>query len=606
MSYIALYRKFRPDSFSEVKGQDHIVTTLQNQIANDRVGHAYLFCGTRGTGKTTMAKLLAKTVNCENPGPNGPCCECATCKAIADGTSLNVIEIDAASNNGVDNIRQINEAVQYSPAQGKYIVYIIDEAHMLSKGAYNAMLKTLEEPPEYVIFILATTDDQTLPITIKSRCQRYDFHRISLETIADRLEDIVKREGGQATRDALNFIARSADGSMRDALSILDECMSASMGKTLDREGVLNTIGAVSVDIYVEMLKAISANEPEKVLDLINETIWAGKDLVKFVDDYTWFMRNVLFLKLSPKVADELDMTEETINQLIELGKGFSMETLTRYLNILQELCSSIRNSTVKRVTMEMAFIKMMRPETDEDYSAVIGRLERLEAGGADIPFDIGPNGPGMPGDVLGGIGEGAVPGASNRSTGIMEEQLRELQATLEKTIEDRVDETIQKMIRSGQLSAASGEGTFVPADPKKQSEIIEKNIREKFEPAAAEDIMNLSKRWNSDIIPQLDVLTQNYLSMADMEPSSDYTADGPARLRLVFNAMDEDDVRFKYFSKDENRSKLADKLSGIIKKQVEIDIITKKIGRGSLDESSTALGKINFDNITYKESEDE
>ena len=190
MSYVALYRKFRPDSFSEVKGQDHIVTTLKNQLKADRVGHAYLFCGTRGTGKTTVAKLLAKTVNCENPTEDGPCGVCPSCKAIADGSSLNVREIDAASNNGVDNIRQINDSVQYSPAQGKYLVYIIDEVHMLSAGAYNALLKTLEEPPEYVIFILATTDDHKLPVTIKSRCQRYDFHRISLDTIADRLEDI--------------------------------------------------------------------------------------------------------------------------------------------------------------------------------------------------------------------------------------------------------------------------------------------------------------------------------------------------------------------------------------------------------------------------------
>ena len=194
MSYLALYRKFRPDSFDEVKGQEHVVTTLKNQIAHNRVGHAYLLCGTRGTGKTTIAKLIAKTMNCENPTENGPCGVCESCKAIADGSSLNVVEIDAATHNGVDNIRQINEAVQYAPAQGKYLVYIIDEAHQLSKGAYNALLKTLEEPPEYVMFILATTDDSSLPVTLRSRCQRFDFHRISIETIADRMEEILARE----------------------------------------------------------------------------------------------------------------------------------------------------------------------------------------------------------------------------------------------------------------------------------------------------------------------------------------------------------------------------------------------------------------------------
>ena len=197
MSYTALYRKFRPDTFEEVKGQDHIVTTLKNQIKADRVGHAYLFCGTRGTGKTSIAKLFAKAVNCENPVDGSPCGECASCKAIASGASMNVIEIDAASNNGVDNIREIRDEVQYSPTEGRYKVYIIDEVHMLSIGAFNALLKTLEEPPSYVIFILATTEAQKIPITILSRCQRYDFKRITVDTIAARLTDLADREGLQ-------------------------------------------------------------------------------------------------------------------------------------------------------------------------------------------------------------------------------------------------------------------------------------------------------------------------------------------------------------------------------------------------------------------------
>ena len=220
MSYTALYRKFRPSEFSDVKGQDHIVTTLKNQIRADRIGHAYLFCGTRGTGKTTIAKIFARAVNCEHPVDGDPCGECASCRAIASGSSMNVAEIDAASNNGVDNIREIREEVAYSPAEGKYKVYIIDEVHMLSIGAFNALLKTLEEPPSYVIFILATTEAHKIPITILSRCQRYDFRRITTETIAARLQELMEEEQVEVEERALTYVAKAGDGSMRDALSL--------------------------------------------------------------------------------------------------------------------------------------------------------------------------------------------------------------------------------------------------------------------------------------------------------------------------------------------------------------------------------------------------
>lgn len=243
MSYSALYRKFRPQTFDEVKGQDHIVTTLKNQIRNHRLGHAYLFCGTRGTGKTTVAKILAKAVNCEHPIDGEPCGECETCKSITEGSSLNVIEIDAASNNGVDNIREIKEQVQYSPATGKYKVYIIDEVHMLSIGAFNALLKTLEEPPEYVIFILATTEVHKIPITILSRCQRYDFHRITSNVIKKQLIDLTNQEKVEAEDKALEYIARIADGSMRDALSLLDQCIAFNLGKKLTYDATLDVLG---------------------------------------------------------------------------------------------------------------------------------------------------------------------------------------------------------------------------------------------------------------------------------------------------------------------------------------------------------------------------
>ena len=257
MAYTALYRKFRPQEFEDVKGQEHIVTTLKNQIKANRIGHAYLFCGTRGTGKTTIAKIFAKAVNCEQPIDGSPCGQCAICKSIADGSSLNVIEIDAASNNGVDNIRQIREEVTYRPTEGKYKVYIIDEVHMLSAGAFNALLKTLEEPPSYVIFILATTEAHKIPITILSRCQRYDFHRISIDTISQRLMDLMKEEQVEVEEKAIRYVAKAGDGSMRDALSLLDQCIAFHLGETLTYENVLEVLGAVDTEVFSKLLRQI-------------------------------------------------------------------------------------------------------------------------------------------------------------------------------------------------------------------------------------------------------------------------------------------------------------------------------------------------------------
>lgn len=586
MSYVALYRKFRPDSFEEVKGQEHIVTTLRNQLIHDRVGHAYLFCGTRGTGKTTMAKILAKSVNCDNPGENGPCGVCDSCKAIADGSSLNVIEIDAASNSGVDNIRQIKEAVQYSPAQGKYLVYIIDEVHMLSAGAYNALLKTLEEPPEYVIFILATTDEHKIPVTIKSRCQRYDFHRISIDTIADRLEEIVSREGEKASREALRFIARSADGSMRDALSILDECMSVSYGTELTRDSVLKTIGAVSVDIYVELLQYIKEDNPEKVLELINETIYNGKDLTKFADDFTYFLRNVLFLKLSPNVAEDLDLTQEAAEQLKQLGEMFSSDALTRYLSIMQEECSAIRISSVKRVSLEMAMIKMMRPETDVDYSSLIARLEKLE--------------------ISEGNSEGVKPNnAENTDADIRlnEEQQREIDSLIEGLIEKK----LKKYLAENTVQRNSQNETKSPFDAEKQSDIIVHNIREKYAPATAEELLKISREWRDKIVPRLSGPLKRFAMDVPVEPAGDYSEEGVSKLLLVFDERDiTSDTRYGYFSEEKHRNDLANDLSEILGKRVEFEIVTRKGIRGTLDEDSTALNKILYDNVKEVESEDE
>ena len=359
MSYMALYRKWRPDTFEEVKGQDHVVTTLKNQIINNRIGHAFLFCGTRGTGKTSIAKLFAKAVNCEHPVNGSPCNECAACRAIADGSSMNVIEIDAASNNGVDNIRQIREEVQYSPSEGKYKVYIIDEVHMLTQGAFNALLKTLEEPPSYVIFILATTESHKIPITISSRCQKYEFRRISVETISDRLMELLGREQIAAEKKAIDYVAKAADGSMRDALSILDQCIAFNIGKELTYENVLDTIGAVDIDVFARLLDCVIRLDVVGAIDLVDEVVWQGRELSRFVSEFTWFLRNVLLVKVSPEADQKLDMSAENLERLRQLAAQLETDALIRYINIFSDTSANIKYAVQKRIVLELAANKI-------------------------------------------------------------------------------------------------------------------------------------------------------------------------------------------------------------------------------------------------------
>lgn len=380
MSYMALYRKWRPDEFEEVKGQEHVVTTLKNQIIHDRIGHAYLFCGTRGTGKTTVAKLFAKAVNCEHPLEDGsPCNECATCKTISSGSSLDVIEMDAASNNGVDNIRDIRENVQYSPTAGKFKVYIIDEAHMLSGGAFNALLKTLEEPPSYVIFILATTESHKIPITIRSRCQKYDFRRIGLEVIYGRLMELLQREGIEAEEKAIRYVAKVADGSMRDALSLLDQCISYYLGQTLTYEKVLEVLGAVDVEIFNELMRYVATNNNMQALRIVDEIIWQGRELSQFVTDFTWYMRNLLLIKSSDAVGDQLDISADNLDSMKQIADGVEMSALMRYIRVFSEMSNQIRYSTQKRVTLELAVIKLTTPQMEIDTDSILERLRVLE-----------------------------------------------------------------------------------------------------------------------------------------------------------------------------------------------------------------------------------
>ena len=377
--YQALYRKYRPQTFSDVVGQKSVTDTLRAQLETGKLSHAYLFTGTRGTGKTTCAKILARAVNCEHPVDGNPCGTCAACRSIAAGTSMNVIEIDAASNNGVDNIREIRDEVAYSPTEGKYKVYIIDEVHMLSIGAFNALLKTLEEPPSYVIFILATTEAHKIPVTILSRCQRYDFRRITADTITARLQELTEKEGVETEEKALRYIAKAADGSMRDALSLLDQCIAFYLNQKLTYDHVLDVLGAVDTEVYSKLLRMTLERNLPGVMAEIEELVIQGRELGQFVSDFTWYMRNLLLVKTSENPEEAIDVSSENLKLLKEESGMTDVETLMRYIRIFSDLSNQIRFASQKRVLVEIALIKLCRPAMETNLDSVLDRLRVLE-----------------------------------------------------------------------------------------------------------------------------------------------------------------------------------------------------------------------------------
>ena len=383
MAYTALYRKWRPQRFEDVRGQDHIVKTLKNQLKSGRVGHAYLFSGTRGTGKTTVAKILARAVNCEHPVDGSPCNECETCKAILSGASVNVVEIDAASNNGVDNIREIREEVRYRPTEGKYRVYIIDEVHMLSSGAFNALLKTLEEPPEYVIFILATTEAHQIPITVLSRCQRYDFKRLSRNELEDQLRSLLDAEGVSYEERIIPYIARQADGSSRDALSLLERCVSSFYGEKLLYEDVLDMLGAVDQRIFRELVDAVIEYDVHSALRTIDAAVQSGRELSQFVTDLIRYLRNLLLVASEEPDPELLGVTQETLQEMRQEAERMTMDQLMRCIRILSELFNQMRYASDKRVLLEIAVIKMMQPAMETDLESLKDRIRFLEAHGS-------------------------------------------------------------------------------------------------------------------------------------------------------------------------------------------------------------------------------
>lgn len=379
MNYQALYRKYRPRTFEDVKGQDVIVKTLRNQIRTGRIGHAYLFCGSRGTGKTTVAKIFAKAINCENPQDGNPCLECRSCKNIADGTSMNVIELDAASRNGVADFRQIIDEIAYPPTSGRYKVYIIDEVHMLSQAAYNAFLKTLEEPPEYAVFILATTDPQALPDTILSRCQRFDFHRIPSDIIGKRLFEVLGMEGIEAEEKAVRYIARKSEGGMRDALSVMDQCISFYVGEKLTYEHVLEVTGTAPRTQYAEMLDQTLKFDCSGLLKTFDGLMMDGRDVRQIIGDFTWYIRDLLLFKASGGSAESLSLTDEDAEELMKAGRGVDEDHLMYLISVLSGVAADLRTASNPRITAEVGLIRLCRPESKkDDIQAASARMEEL------------------------------------------------------------------------------------------------------------------------------------------------------------------------------------------------------------------------------------
>ena len=378
MAYTALYREWRPRTFNDVVGQEHITTTLKNQILNNRIAHAYLFCGTRGTGKTSTAKVFAKALNCLNLKDGEPCNECEMCKKINEGLAIDVTELDAASNNGVDKIRDIIDDVKYPPQEAKYKVYIMDEVHMLSAGAVNAFLKTLEEPPNNVIFILATTDPQKLPITILSRCQRFDFKRINNSEITARLRKIVNEQNVLADERSLNLIARVSDGAMRDSLSILDQAISMGNGN-VDYGTVVSMLGLVTNEHLFKLANAVIQRSVEKGIEIIEEVIYSGKYIYLFIKDLIAHYRNLLMVKVTNNPEEVLDMSEENIALIKEQGARLRAEEIMRCIRILQEAENNAKLSKQSRLYCELAVIKMCKIEYDTSSEVILTRLNKLE-----------------------------------------------------------------------------------------------------------------------------------------------------------------------------------------------------------------------------------
>lgn len=375
--YQVLYRKYRPKVFADVYGQEHVTSTLKNEIKENRIAHAYLFTGSRGTGKTTCAKILAKAVNCENSVDGEPCNECEVCKGLDSGTIYDVVEIDAASNNGVDNIRDLREEANYTPSRGKYRVYIIDEVHMLSTGAFNALLKTLEEPPAHVIFILATTEVHKLPATILSRCQRFDFKRIQPETMSVRLKQVAQLEGMELDDDAAILIARIADGALRDGLSILDQC--AGRSKKIDSALVSEVAGLAGREALYKLTDCICTQNSSSSMTVISELYQNSYDMERLCVEMINHLRNFLIVKTVKDSRGLIICTDDEYNSIILSAENFTLENVIFALDLFQDALTKIKTGANARVELEMAFVKLCEPKLDVNIDSLVDRISKLE-----------------------------------------------------------------------------------------------------------------------------------------------------------------------------------------------------------------------------------
>ena len=377
-TYQALYRKWRPMTFDDVVGQKHVSDTLKNSVASGRITHAYLFCGTRGTGKTSTAKIFSRAVNCENPIDGEPCNECSTCRGILDGSIMDVYEMDAASNRGVDNIREIRDEVMYIPAGCTYKVYIIDEVHMLTTEAFNAILKTLEEPPAHALFILATTEPHKIPATVLSRCQRFDFRRIGVDDIAGRLNKICESEEINATPDAIEMVAELGDGSMRDALSILDQCAAFGLEK-LSTTNVAEIVGVADPKFLFDTAKAVADGDIKSAFSYATECFSKGKEVQNFLEELTQHLRSLLICKATDNPMELLERTAETTAKYQAQAEFFSIEQLMYSIRVLGEAISQAKWMSTPQVAAEVCLIKLCNPSYSTEPDAMLTRIEKLE-----------------------------------------------------------------------------------------------------------------------------------------------------------------------------------------------------------------------------------
>ncbi len=378
MSYLALYRKYRPTTFDGLIGQDHIVRILKNQIENDKIGHAYLFTGTRGTGKTSVAKIFAKAINCTSRVDGSPCGQCEVCKALSDPSNIDILEIDAASNNGVNEIRDLREKVQYPPVSCRYKVYIIDEVHMLTGAAFNALLKTLEEPPRHAVFILATTEVHKIPATILSRCMRFDFRLVATELIAEHIAKIYDEQGKSYDKEAVYQIAVAGEGSIRDALSIADTCMSYSTGK-LTYDDVSNILGTSNSGLILDFCESVLLNNSGKVLETINDLVSIGKNIGVLIKDITLNLRNMIIAKTCQNPNKILNLPQDKFNRVSDIASKTTEERLVRVLEIFADAENLLKYSITPRTVFETAAIKGTRPESDYNIDALLARITELE-----------------------------------------------------------------------------------------------------------------------------------------------------------------------------------------------------------------------------------